>query len=234
MRGIWEIAGAILAQSQRRLESAAANVANIATPGYKRRVAFSDVLAQDSGAARAGRPADSTFLDVSAGKLMETGKPTDLALAGDGFFILKSDDKQVYSRLGQFRRDGDGRLVSGDGFALQAKEGGDVVLRDGAFELKPDGTIVQNGAPVARVAVAVFAEPSALASRGGYFEAGDAEPQEVAAPALRQGALEASNVSTGDEMVTMMESVRRAESAQRILNTYDDLMGRAIGAFGQF
>jgi flagellar basal body rod protein FlgG len=50
---------------------------------------------------------------------------------------------------------------------------------------------------------------------------------------VRQGAIEASNVSTGVEMVDMMAAIRRAESGQRLVNVYDDLMGRALTLFGQ-
>jgi flagellar basal-body rod protein FlgG len=45
--------------------------------------------------------------------------------------------------------------------------------------------------------------------------------------------VEASNVSLGDEMVGMMQALRQAESGARLVQVYDDLMGRAITSFGQ-
>ena len=45
--------------------------------------------------------------------------------------------------------------------------------------------------------------------------------------------LEASNVSLGSEMVTIMAALREAQSGQRLMNVYDDLMGHAITTFGQ-
>jgi flagellar basal-body rod protein FlgF len=50
---------------------------------------------------------------------------------------------------------------------------------------------------------------------------------------VQQGAYEASNVTTGDEMVLMMEALRRAEAGQRVMNVYDDLLGRAVTSFGE-
>ena len=50
---------------------------------------------------------------------------------------------------------------------------------------------------------------------------------------VQQGVYEASNVNTGDEMVMMMEALRRAEAGQRVINVYDDLMGRAVTTFGE-
>ena len=55
----------------------------------------------------------------------------------------------------------------------------------------------------------------------------------VDTPVVRQGFLESSNVALGDEMIALMEAVRRAETGQRLMNVYDDLMGRAIITFGQ-
>jgi flagellar basal-body rod protein FlgG len=45
--------------------------------------------------------------------------------------------------------------------------------------------------------------------------------------------VEASNVAMGEEMVTMMAALRQAENGARIVQLYDDLLGRAITTFGQ-
>ncbi len=45
--------------------------------------------------------------------------------------------------------------------------------------------------------------------------------------------IEGSNVSLGEEMVSIMQSLRGAEAGQKLVNVYDDLMGRAISTFGQ-
>jgi flagellar basal-body rod protein FlgG len=57
--------------------------------------------------------------------------------------------------------------------------------------------------------------------------------EEATSVRLRQGMVEGSNVSLGSEMVTMMTAVREAESGARLLQVYDDLIGRAITTFGQ-
>ena len=233
MSGLIDLAAAILSQSGRRVELAAQNVSNVATPGYKKHVGFSEFL--KTGELAGERvPAESSFVDFATGKQIETGNPLDLALGGSGFFVVRGEDSLLYTRHGQFQRDPDGRLVTGEGLALQARGGGDLVLRDGPFEVGPDGIVVQDGTPVGGIAVESFELPSALTDRGGgYFEAGSEASAEPAAATVRQGALEASNVSTGEEMVAMMASLRRAEAAQRLVNTYDELMGRALSAFGQ-
>jgi flagellar basal-body rod protein FlgF len=226
MPGFLESASAILSQSERRVETAAQNVSNVATPGYKRRVDFAELVQ--------GSTTLSSFADLTAGKEVETGSKTDLAITGDGFFAVRSGDELLYTRHGQLSRDGDGRLVTEAGLALQGADGSDIALGDGAFEIGSDGTVLQNGSPVARIGLTAFADLGMLSDAGGGMLRSNAgETGEPASGTIRQGAYEASNVSTGDEMVTIMESLRRAESAQRLVTVYDDLMGRALSAFGQ-
>ena len=226
---IAEIAAQILSRAEQRAEVAAQNITNASTPGYRRRVSFSEMVAGRQGEQRV-----ATAADFTAGQLSQTGAATDLAIAGEGFFVVRSDDAILYTRQGQFRRDEDGRLVTPQGLALQSADGGDIQVGDAPFEVAADGIVTRGGAPIARIALVDFDDRAALAPRdGGAFAAGDAAPHEVPAPAIRQGMLEGSNVNTGDEMVAMMEAVRRAETGQRLVTTYDDLMGRALNLFGQ-
>jgi flagellar basal-body rod protein FlgF len=230
---ITEVAAQILSRAERRAEVAAQNITNASTPGYRRRVGFEEALTSDAPAfASPSNTQDA--MDFTAGQLATTGNPTDLAIAGDGFFAVRGDDETFYSRQGQFRRDEAGRLVNADGLALQALEGGDVIVGDGDFQVSADGVVTRNGEAVGRIALYDFTDRNALSmQRAGTFTAGNAEAVRVEQPGIRQGMLEGSNVNTGDEMVAMMEAVRRAETGQRLVNTYDDLMGRALNLFGQ-
>lgn len=232
MGGLLDIASVILTDATRRVEINAHNVANIPTAGYKRRIAFSDVLAvspeQVGGQARL-----SAYSDLSEGKLIETGNPLDTAILGAGFFVVRSDNQTFYTRHGSFRRGADGRLLTVEGLALQARGGGDIVVRSTDLAITPDGMVLDGGEAVARLALVTFPDPTALTPvEGGRFAAGvDGAPADTTQ--VRPGALEASNVSSGDEMVAMMEALRRAESGQRLVNVYDDLMGRVLSTLGQ-
>lgn len=233
---ITEIAAQILSRAQERAEVAAQNITNASTPGYRRRVPFSEMVAATQpqqlggpqGTARNGAAADFT-----AGQLVETGSPTDIAIGGQGFFAVRGGETIFYTRHGQFRRDSEGRLATPHGLVLQTVDGGDVTVGEAPFDVARDGTVTRNGEPLARIALVDFEDRAALApGEGGAFSAVGAEPVQVAAPSLRQGMLESSNVSMGDEMVAMMEAVRRAETGQRLVTTWDDMMGRALNVFG--
>jgi flagellar basal-body rod protein FlgF len=227
---ITQIAATILSRAERRAEIAAQNITNASTPGYRRQIGFEEALASAPRDAAADPPAATDF---RAGQLAQTGAPGDLAIAGEGFFAVRGETEIFYTRQGQFRRDGEGRLVTADGLALQAEGGGDLLVGNGTFQVSADGIVTRDGAAVARIALYDFGDRSALVERRGSLFAAQTEPLPVQAPAIRQGMLEGSNVSTGDEMVAMMEAVRRAETGQRLVNTYDDLIGRALNLFGQ-
>jgi flagellar basal body rod protein FlgG len=240
MGDLIEIVGQVLSRSQSRLELSAQNISNITTPGYKRVVNFEAAL--NPGATlnslgdvdNAGASIPGLAVDFAAGKRISTGNLNDLAILGKGFFIVQGADGPLYTRAGHFTRDADGRLVTDQGLALQAEAGGDLVLKAGPFQVQSDGTVLQAGDAVGRIAVADFEDPTAATPQeGGLFAASDSNVKKLEAVAIDQGALEASNVSAGAEMISMMAALRSAQTGAKLANLYDDLMGRAITAFGQ-
>lgn len=155
-------------------------------------------------------------------------------MAGPGFFVVRSPAGALrYTRDGQFSRNAEGRLVDPRGSVLQA-DGGDLVIAQGRVEIMGDGVVLEAGAPVARLDVMDFADPAlATPSQDGGFASPADNLEPVGTPAVRQGSVEMSNVTTAGEMVAMMAALRRAESGQKLANLYDDLMGRVISSFGQ-
>jgi flagellar basal body rod protein FlgG len=111
---------------------------------------------------------------------------------------------------------------------------GDVRIEGGAFSVLADGTVQQNGQPVARLAIADFDDRQVLTPVGaGLFAAPAGSARDVAGPQIQQGMLETSNVTSANEMISMMAGLRSAEAGQRMVQVYDDLMGRVLTTFGQ-
>ena len=232
--GAIEIAGSIISRAQERVEVSAQNMANMTTPGYKARRQFSVLIAPEQ-VDRAAMPGNQIgpSVDFSVGKLRPTGNPLDLAISGAGFFAVRSSDTVFYTRDGQFSRDADGRFVTSEGMVLQAG-GGDLAVAGPNVKVLADGTVLDGEQPVAQLTIVDFADVHSLRSAGaGLFAAPDGMAREIASPQVHQGMLEASNVSTADEMLTIMAALRSAESGQKVVQIYDDLMGRAVTAFGQ-
>jgi flagellar basal-body rod protein FlgG len=227
-----QAASAILAHAERRAEIIGQNIANASAPAYKRRVAFVS-LVNPADARRDVETRSATAVDFRQGKLVETGNSYDLAIGGRGFFALREEAGVRFTRDGRFTRREDGRLVDPSGGVLQLASGEDVVVGDAGFDVQPDGRILAAGTEAGRIAVFDAPDPAKLAEvAGGFSDAGGVlELTEQAG--VTQGAYEASNVSVADEMVAMMESLRMAEAGQRVMLTYDDLMGRVISSFGE-
>lgn len=235
MQGVVEAAVAIMGASERRLEVVAQNVANSASAGYKRQVPFNQLV--DSGPGSAGSTtAASAIPSVAAtriataanpaqGTLTRSSNPADLAITGNGSFIVRDGEQRLLSRDGGFARTADGTLTNGAGQVLQQLGGGDLVLDAGPFTVTETGIVLQGGQAVARVAL-------------GLVSPGGGDPIEIAAGEngagqIRQSMNEGSNVVMGDEMVAMMATIRQAENGARLVQVYDDLMSRLLTTLGQ-
>lgn len=111
------------------------NVANVNTTGFKTSTAvFQDVLSQVLRGAGLGGPGTGgtspaqvglgsriagITTDFSQGGLQRTGRATDFAIQGDGFFVAQFAGQQVFTRSGSFSVDASGRLVAQDGALVQ-------------------------------------------------------------------------------------------------------------------
>ena len=233
--------GDILSRVEKRVEVAAQNLSNATTPGYKRAISFESLVAIQ-GAGKSGEGAlggtalgPSLTFDFTPGKSENTHNPNDLAISGSGFFTVKTTDGQVlYTRQGQFQRNAEGQLVTPQGDVVQESGGGDLALKPGAFTVQSDGTVIQAGEPVGRLGIVDLSDATAVRlTADGLYSAPDSAVTDMDSATVRQGALEASNVSLGPEMLTIMAALRQAQSGQQLMNTYDDLMGKVISTFGQ-
>ncbi|MBA4393441.1 MAG: flagellar basal-body rod protein FlgF [Desulfobacca sp.] len=102
------------------------NIANLNTTGFKgSRVNFGDVLSQSitgaAGSSQIGRGVKVTKVtpEFTQGSFEATGNGLDLAIDGDGLFIVRDGAAQFYTRAGQFTLDKNGNVVNSDGYALQ-------------------------------------------------------------------------------------------------------------------
>jgi len=116
-----------LTASSTALSAIANNLANLNTVGYKQtRVTFRDLFYQTVGSTGAGNPlqvgagAAVGSLDTifTGGNIETSGVPTDVAVTGDGFFVVQKDGANQYTRAGNFAVNSDGWLTTEDGFTV--------------------------------------------------------------------------------------------------------------------
>ena len=127
-----------LRNNQATMDVIGNNIANVNTIGFKgSRVTFSDTFNQfvkagtnptaTSGGTNSfqiglGMKINSIDRNWNQGTFERTGITTDLALQGQGLFVLKSNGQQLYSRAGAFIFDADGKLVNPqNGAVVQGK-----------------------------------------------------------------------------------------------------------------
>ncbi len=168
--------------------------------------------------------------DISQGEIKETGNPLDLAISGDGFFVVKGKEKTFYTRRGDFVVDKDGRLSTKDGYLVQG-EGGVITLTSGEVSVGEDGTVSVDGEEVGRIKLVSFKKPDLLEKAGaGLFRLKDSKAQ-IERPknsSILQGHLEMSNVDAVKEMVSMITALRAYESHMRLIKAFDEMTENSI------
>lgn len=118
---------------QKKMDVIGNNIANVGTVGFKSsNISFSEMMSSNSArtGAGTGNPKMTNQVglgvrvgtitrDFSQGSLQSTGRSTDLALQGDGFFVVKSGSENLYTRAGNFVFNQNGNLVDGEGRSVQ-------------------------------------------------------------------------------------------------------------------
>jgi flagellar basal-body rod protein FlgF len=232
--------------SYRAMDVIANNIANAATPGFKREAAkfeeFVTMMRPAEG--QTGLQAVSfvkdagVMRDTGQGNIEQTGAPFDVAIAGAGYFAVQTPTGPRYTRDGHFSLDNNGNLVTSQGLQVQG-DGGAITItpNDGEISIAPDGTIssVVNGVgnQLAKLKVVEFQDPSALVKQGANLYSTTQTPTTSTNVNLRQGALEASNVQPVIEISHMIEVMRAYEATASLSKSQEDLMRQAIDKLGQ-
>lgn len=214
-----------------RLGTIAQNLSNTATPGYKRAVPTARPFLLEGS-----EPAvETSGADLRHASLRPTGEALDLAIDGDGFFEVQTEAGLAYTRRGDFRLDAAGRLVTHAGHVVLG-QGGPLVLDTASPTIDRSGRLFDGDKPLGQLKVVAFADARALSrSADGLFTTSQAPTVQPESEArLRQGHLEASNVSPAAEMVRLMETVRHFEASQKVIQGIDEMTERALRKLGEF
>jgi flagellar basal-body rod protein FlgG len=229
--------------AMKRMDIISNNLANVNTPGYKKdRMLFESMLAGSANppAVPQGSTADpilqkdSVIIDYSPGTVSQTANNLDLAIEGDGFFVVSTPDGQAYTRQGNFRLSSDGTLVTPDGYPVMG-QGGAIRIQGSRVDVDGQGVLMVDGNPAGTILVMDFPRPYNLTkSAGALFSPADPQMIPKAAPgAVRQGHLEGSNVETISEMVQMIETSRYYEACAKVIKGFDDITAKATTEMGR-
>lgn len=219
-------------QALEQQASVANNMANVSTPGFRAQLNnFRAIpVVGDELATRTFVTAITPGADMSAGPLMTTGRPLDVAIRGEGWLtVMMPDGGEAYTRVGNLQVGADGQLqtmagrpLMGDGGALVVPPGASVTVTNSGQVIAQAPGDAATGA--AEVGVLKLVNPPAAdleRSEDGLFRlrTGAAAPQSDPGVSLRSGVLEGSNVNPVEAMVAMISNARRFEMQMKTLQT---------------
>jgi flagellar basal-body rod protein FlgF len=222
----------------RRLEVISNNLANASTSGFKAdQIQFESVLAKVNNPSQSP---DTVFsnerfsTDFSPGPLQRSDNVLDVALEGDGFFVVNTPQGPAYTRQGNFHRGTGGKLVTSDGYEVQGR-GGAISVAGNRIDISAAGVVTVDGVASGTLERVDFPKPYQLSkSGGGLMVPADPQATPTASSAeVKQGFLEASNVKVVVEMARMIEASRYFETCAKAVRTYDDLTARAANDLGK-
>lgn len=255
--GMYTSASGMLAEGHRH-EAIANNLANVSTTGFKRDTTLirshpvqmlhrlSDQMigiggqwadmVPAIGARGQGAIIESIQPDFTQGTLLETFNATDVAIQGEGFFMVDTVHGRRYTRQGNFALDGRGRLVTQNGDPVLTTVGNPVVVGRRKLEIMGDGSLQLDGVAAGRLAVVLPQDRGMVFKEGAgmYASAAGARFRPATGATVAQGRLERANVNAVTEMVEMLEALRSYEANQRAIVAQDETLNTLITQVGRF
>lgn len=237
--GFYSAVSGMVAKLQ-TLDTITNNLSNANTFGFKAdRYRFDSLLdgaSQDQSQALGVNfsSVGNGFVDFSQGTSQYTGNPLDLAINGDGFFKVEGtvagQTGTFYTRLGSFKVDANGNLLTTSGLKVLDATGQPIVAANGKVTLDQNGQLLDSsGNAVGTVGLFTVPDQAQLTKLGdGLFVApAGMTDQAVASPDFSAKSLEASNVQMFQQMAQMMDTERIYEAYNKVLKTYSSLASKA-------
>jgi flagellar basal-body rod protein FlgF len=233
------------AQAQaNRLDVIANNLANIDTVGFKRDLAvfqarYAEAIAQGSVMPGWGNREDvgggvlvrQTKTDFSEGTLKHTRNPQDLAIRGEGFFMVRKGQENFLTRAGNFSVTTRGELITPQGYAVLNESGQPVTLNPDQkdFHFSDAGELQQKDTSQ-KLALVKPASPQDLLKYGENLFRCVSPPQPVPPNQRRvaPGFLESSTVRPALEMTAMIEASRFLEANLNLMKAQDQMLGSLV------
>jgi flagellar basal-body rod protein FlgG len=254
MRALTVAATGMMAQ-QLHVEVIANNIANMTTTGFKRqRPEFQDLLYQSQRRMGATSSQDGTIVPAGVqlglgvktaavyriheqGNLVNTEDPLDLAIQGDGFFVVQlPNGDTAYTRSGNFQLSPEGTLVTADGYTVSPgitipADAIEISINaEGGVSAKVQGQVAM--VDLGQLQLATFVDPAGLEAIGNNLLV----ETEASGPALlgtagsdgygtiQQGFLESSNVNPVQEITALIAAQRAYEMNSKVISASDQML----------
>lgn len=268
-RGLYAAASGMI-QETVRTDTIANNLANADTSGYKKDVAvtkeFNPMLMRRIkdydprlkvttfkgfslnqkpprvGTLGVGSKIDEVAIDHNQGSFKTTGNPLDVAISGDGYLAVQTDNGVRYTRDGALVRSSTGRLENMKGQPILNEQGQPITIPQNATSItigaKGEISVREGNGALQQVARMMFVsfgdDRRAIVKEGGNLW--NPRPEAVARPAtgdINQGLLEASNTNVVNDMVELINNQRIYEAGAKAVITQDTMLEKAVTEVGR-
>jgi flagellar basal-body rod protein FlgF len=203
-------------EQQKRLDVISNNIANAGTAGFKKEaVKFEDFLFE------------TTSPNLTQGPIQATGNQLDIALSGDGFLKVQTDQGVLYTRTGNLSLNREGTLITQEGWPVLGNGGPiSVSSKNPMLRIEANGQVFDGDQNIDTLDLVKFPPKTPLTRvKNGYFKAADSQttPSVATDCAVQQGALEGANFSVVEEMTQMIETMRNFEAYHKVIQSFDQL-----------
>ncbi|CAN1552018.1 FlgG Flagellar basal body rod protein [Rhabdaerophilaceae bacterium] len=229
---------------RREMDVIANNVANVTTNGFKRRMSDSREFQMPTAHTDTFRKGEDrrisfvidkgTPLDLTPGTMEPTQNPMDVAINGEGFFVVQTPQGERFTRNGALSLNANGELVNSDGYALLGEQGTfQFTAQDNKVTFANDGTVVTDNGPRGKLRIVRFENPQALENAGSNIFASRAPAEPLPAARVQSGFVERSNVRPVVEISRMIELNRAYQNIATMMSRSDETRRTAIQRLGE-
>ena len=223
----------------RKMDVVANNIANMNTTGFQsEQMMFTDYLVDDGNREQMAFTQDiASYHDETPGSLRVTGNSMDMAISGEGYFMLEMPGGQrAYTRSGNFQIDGNGVMVTADGVPVLDEGGQRIQLNqeDQDISVGENGMLMVNGEERALIGMVEFANRQQMQHlSGSMMDAGDQVPLPAQNSRMMHGVLEESNVKGVNELVNMTRTSKSVTNTAKFIEVMYDLQRKAHNVYTQ-
>ncbi len=234
-------------QLRQQMDVVAHNLANMNTPAFKSdKIIFAEYLSKAQ--AGFGQPENGrsngkhAFVrnigqarNLSEGPMNHTGNELDVGIAGEGYFVVETEQGNRYTRHGRFQLNQNRELINTQGNILQSAGGGAISIPVEATQISiaPDGTVANGDETIGRIALVTFDDQQELVREANNLYKTDQAEKPTERTNIVQGMLEQSNVNAILEMTQMIDIHRTHDSVKRIMDDEHQRIERMINRLGR-
>ena len=206
------------------------NLANINTTGYKSvQPHFAEYLSRSNNdehliADKLSFTHDFGIVrEFKEGALTSTQNPLDVAIHGNGFFVIDTKDGPRYTRNGQFKLNNEGMVVTADNEAVLDSTERPIFISptEKKISINQDGSIETENGQIAQFKIVAFADMQKLRETHGglYRNVQGNEIQDAENIQIEQGMIEKSNVNSVEQMTQLIKLQRAYENVQMMIDS---------------